>query len=97
MGRITEIRLTLAAFLYGIEIDIKNVLKKYVTPYYEDINFFQDSELIGKIIDRYKKDNPGVDYKNNIDDVIDYLDFFDSFNVLKSGPREPTMHNFCSL
>ena len=45
MARITEIRLTLAAFLYGIEIDIKNVLKKYVTPFQEDTGFFQDPEL----------------------------------------------------
>lgn len=85
MARITEIRLTLAAFLYGIEIDIKNVLKKYVTPFQEDIGFFQDAELSSKILDRFKKDNPGVDYKKNIDDVLDFVDFFDSFNILKKN------------
>lgn len=85
MARITEIRLTLAAFLYGIEIDIKNVLKKYVTPFYEDINFIQDPELASKILDRFKKDNPGVNFKNNIDDVVDFFDFFDSFNILKKN------------
>ncbi len=45
MTKITEIRLTLAAFIYGIEIDLKNVIKKYVTPFQEDISFFQDKEL----------------------------------------------------
>jgi len=45
MARITEIRLTLAAFIYAIEIDIKNVVKKYVTPYQENTSFFQDTEL----------------------------------------------------
>lgn len=85
MARITEIRLTLAGFLYGIEIDIKNVLKKYVTPFQEDTGFFQDSELESKIIDRFKKDNPGVNYKKNIDDVLDFVDFFDSFNILKKN------------
>lgn len=85
MARITEIRLTLAGFLYGIEIDIKNVLKKYVTPFQEDTGFFQDPELESKIIDRFKKDNPRVDYKKNIDDVLDFVDFFDSFNILKKN------------
>lgn len=85
MARITEIRLTLAAFIYGIEIDLKNVLKKYITPFNEDLGFFQDSELEAKIINRYKKDNPGVDYTKNIDDVIDFLDFYDLFNILKKN------------
>jgi tetratricopeptide (TPR) repeat protein/cold shock CspA family protein len=85
MARITEIRLTLAAFIYGIEIDIKNVLKKYITPFQEDIGFIQDSELEAKVINRFKKDNPGVDYRNNIDDIIDFLDFYDSFNILKKN------------
>jgi len=85
MARITEIRLTLAAFIYGIEIDLKNVLKKYVTPYHEDLSFFQDHELEDKITNRYIKDNPGNNYKNNLDDVVDYIDFYDSFNILKKN------------
>ena len=28
MAKITEVRLTLAAFIYGIEIDLKNIIKK---------------------------------------------------------------------
>lgn len=85
MAKITEIRLTLAAFIYAIEIDIKNVIKKYVTPYQEDISFFQDTELELKVLNRFSKDNPGVKAKENIDEVIDYVDFFDSFNILKKN------------
>jgi len=85
MTRITEIRLTLAAFIYGIEIDIKNVIKKYITPFQEDIHFFQNQELTAKIIDRYNKENPGVDYKANIDELIDFLDFHDTFTILKKN------------
>jgi len=85
MAKITEIRLTLAAFIYAIEIDIKNVIKKYVTPYQEDISFFQNAELESKVLNRFSKDNPGVDPKENIDDVIEYVDFFDSFNILKKN------------
>ena len=85
MARITEIRMTLSAFLHGIEMDLKNVLKKYVTPFQEDMGFFYDSNLASKIIDRFKKDNPGVDYKNNIDGVLDFVDFNDTFNILKKN------------
>lgn len=83
MAKITEIRLTLAAFIYGIEIDLKNVIKKYITPFHEDISFFQNPDLSSKVLDRYKKENPGVDYKNNLDDLIDFIDFYDSFIILK--------------
>lgn len=85
MAKITEIRLTLAAFIYGIEIDLKNVIKKYITPFHEDINFFQNPDLSSKVVDRYKKENPGVDYKNNLDDLIDFVDFYDSFIILKKN------------
>jgi tetratricopeptide (TPR) repeat protein/cold shock CspA family protein len=85
MARITEIRLTLAAFIYGVEMDLKNVIKKYISPFHEDISFIQNPELIAKIIDRFKKENPGIDYKNNIDDVIDFIDFHDSFIILNKN------------
>jgi len=85
MAKITEIRLTLAAFIYGLEIDLKNVLKKYVTPFHEDISFFRDEDLQSRVIDRFKKDNPGVNFNSNIDDVLDYIDFYDSFNILKKN------------
>lgn len=85
MSKITETRITLAAFIYGIETDLKNLIKKYITPFQEDISFFQSQDLVLKVIDRFSKENPGVDYKNNIDDVIDYIDFQDSFVILKKN------------
>ncbi len=85
MARITEIRLTLAAFIYGIEIDLKNVIKKYISPFHEDVSFFNNPELILKVVDRYKKENQSLDYKNNLDDVIDFVDFYDTFIILKKN------------
>ena len=81
MAKITEIRLTLAAFIYAIEFDIKNVIKKYISPYQEDLKFMQDAELEAKVISRFIKDNPGVNIIDNLDDAIDFIDFFDSFNI----------------
>lgn len=85
MAKITEVRLTLAAFIYGLEIDFKNLIKKAVAPFYNSRSFFQDEELEKKVADRFTKENVGVDYKNVINDVIDYLDFGDTFVILRKN------------
>lgn len=82
MSKITETRLTLAALIYGIEIDLKSCIKKSITPYFENLAFMQDSELESKTISRFEKDNLGLNYLENIDEVIEYIDFFDTFNIL---------------
>lgn len=85
MAKITEVRLTLAAFIYGVEIDLKNVIKKYVSPFHEDINFFHDNDLQLKVVDRFNKENHGVDYKKSLEDIVDFLDFGDTFVILKKN------------
>lgn len=85
MAKITEVRLTLAAFIYGLEIDLKNVIKKYISPFHEDIHFFHDNDLQIKVIDRFIKENPGVDYKKSLEDIVDFLDFGDTFIILKKN------------
>lgn len=85
MSKITEVRLTLAAFIYGIEIDLKNLIKKDIVPFHLDLHFIQNPELEAKIIERYKKENPNIDYKNSLEDTIDFLDFGDTFSILKKN------------
>lgn len=85
MAKVTEVRLTLAAFIYGIEIDLKNVIKHNIVPFQNDITFFKDRDLEKKILERFGKDNIGVDYHNYIEDLIDYLDFGDTFIILKKN------------
>lgn len=85
MSKITETRLTLAALIYGVEIDLKNSIKKNITPYLENLSFFKDNELEIKVIKRFEKDNPGVNYQENIDEVIDFLDFHDTFTILNKN------------
>tara|TARA_R110002033_G_scaffold171025_1_gene215327 strand:- start:4481 stop:7129 length:2649 start_codon:yes stop_codon:yes gene_type:complete len=85
MSKITETRLTLAALIYGVEIDLKNCIKKNITPYFENLAFFKDSELEKKIIDRFERDNPGVSYVENLDEVIEFLDFQDTFTILNKN------------
>lgn len=85
MAKITEVRLTLAAFIYGIEIDLKNTIKKQISPYYENLSYFQDSSLEQRAIERFQNDNIGLDYSKSLDDIIDYLDFGDTFVILKKN------------
>ncbi len=85
MSKITETRLTLAALIYGIEIDLKNTIKKSITPYYEDLSFLKNKELESKIIGRFEKENPGIDHSENIDEVIEFLDFQDTFTILNKN------------
>ena len=85
MAKITEVRLTLAAFIYGVEIDLKNIIKKYVSPFHEDIHYFKDDDLEVKVVERFIKENPGVDYKKSPEDIIDFLDFGDTFIILKKN------------
>ncbi len=82
MSKITETRLTLAALIYGVEIDLKNTIKKNITPYFENLAFFKNAELEKKVKERFEKDNPGINYLENIDEVIEYLDFQDTFTIL---------------
>jgi len=85
MSKITETRLTLAALIYGVEIDLKNCIKKNLTPYFENLAFFKDEELEKKIVDRFERDNPGIAYLENIDEVVEYLDFHDTFTILNKN------------
>lgn len=85
MAKITEVRLTLAAFIYGVEIDLKNIIKKYIVPFHEDIYFFGDDKLQLKTVERFNMENPGVDYKKSLEDVVDFLDFGDTFIILRKN------------
>lgn len=85
MSKITEVRLTLAALIYGLEIDLKSTINRYIVPYYSDLSFFKNSELEEKVLSRYQKDNPGSDILNNIDEAIDFLDFHDTFTILNKN------------
>jgi len=82
MNRITEVRLTLAAFLYSIESDLKEMLINKIAIYHNDLSFFKDDDLEKRTIARFQKDNPNIDYKANLNEVIEYIDFADSFVII---------------
>jgi len=85
MSKVTEVRVTLAALIYGIEIDLKATITKQIVPYYSDLSFFKNPDLEEKVKQRYLKDNPGTDILNNIDEAVDFLDFQDTFVILNQN------------
>ena len=85
MSKITEVRLTLAALIYALEIDLKSTINRYIVPYHSDLSFFKNAELEEKVTSRYQKDNPGSNILNNIDEAIDFLDFHDTFTILNKN------------
>lgn len=85
MSKITETRLTLAALIYGVEIDLKNTIKRNITPYFENLAFLKNVELERKVIERFEKDNPGVNHLENLDEVVEFLDFQDTFTILNQN------------
>lgn len=85
MSKITEVRLTLAALIYGIEIDLKTAINKNIVPYFSDLSFFKNQELIDKVSERFAKENPGINILMNIENSIDYLDFHDTFVILNQN------------
>jgi len=82
MAKITEVRLTLAALIYAIEIDLKNLIGRYLIPVNSNLNFIQDEELQNKIKNRFSKDYPAINPDDNLSDVIEYLDFQEFYTLL---------------
>ncbi|MDB9963724.1 NB-ARC domain-containing protein [Vicingaceae bacterium] len=85
MSQITEVRLTIAAIIYAIEIDLKSLIIKHLTPYHDNLNFIGSQETIDNTVKRFKNDNEDIPIDGNIDDVIQYLDFADFFEVILSN------------
>ncbi|MDB9963723.1 hypothetical protein OAD50_01430 [Vicingaceae bacterium] len=85
MSQITEVRLTIAAIIYAIEIDLKSLIIKHLTPYHDNLNFIGSQETIDNTVKRFKNDNEDIPIDGNIDDVIEYLDFADFFEVILSN------------
>lgn len=85
MAQITEVRLTIAAIIYAIEIDLKNQVFKHLTPFHDNLNFIGSQATIDNTVKRFRNDNQNLPIADNIDEVIQYLDFADFFKVILSN------------
>lgn len=82
MAKLTEIRLTLAAFIYSIELDLKNIINRYITHNFTELNFLGEPEFVERIKARFSKEYPGIIPENNIEQVIDFIDFQDTYTII---------------
>jgi LuxR family glucitol operon transcriptional activator len=82
MAKVTEVRLTLAAIIYSIELDLKAQIDKYIISVNTSMDFVQDSVVQEKIKQRFLKDYPSLTPNENISDVISYLDFQEFYKLL---------------
>lgn len=82
MAKLTEIRLTLAAFIYSLELDLKEIITRYIAPNFNNLTFLGDNDFVDKIKFRFLKDYPGLDIENNILQVVDFIDFQDSYTII---------------
>jgi len=52
--------LTIAAIIYAIEIDLKNLVTKHIAPFHDNLNFIGSKETVESTIKRFKNDNPNI-------------------------------------
>ncbi len=82
MAKVTETRLTIAAFIYAIEIDLKILINQFLVPNFQDLSFLRETEIIDKIKKRFKNDNPGVIVDENLQEYIEFLDFQETYTTI---------------
>ena len=71
--KVTEVRLTLAAYIYSIEDDLRDIIRNYIVPYSEGNSFLGNEQIVQKVEARYKKDNPYLIPSENLYDLVDYI------------------------
>ncbi|SFB87777.1 hypothetical protein SAMN04487891_103184 [Flagellimonas taeanensis] len=82
MSKVAEVRLTIAAIIYAIELDFKSLIIRYLTPFQNNLGFMGSVDLIKKTKDRYQKENPTINPEENIEEAIEYLDFGDFYQII---------------
>lgn len=84
-NRIMEVRLTLFAFINALEQDLRTIIRGNIIEHFQDEKFLKDQELIERTKKRFLKDRVGLNPNENIDALIDYIDFQDSYKVILSN------------
>lgn len=87
-NRIAEIRLTLYSLISALEADLRKVLRHEIVPLNTNLDFINDDEVRKKIIERFLNDNPGIDPHANLDSVLEYLDFQESYKIILANKKD---------
>lgn len=82
MQKVTEVRLTLAAYIYAIEMDLRTIIQNFIVPSYQDLGFIKSPDLKDRIKKRFQADNHGLIAENNLSEAINFIDFQDSYTII---------------
>jgi len=82
-----EVRSTLYAFISAIEIDLKSIIRSKIVQNFKNDLFINDINLRDRVKKRFMKDKPGLKVENNICELVDYLDFQDTYKVILSNKK----------
>lgn len=82
MAKVTEVRLTLAAFIYALEIDLKNIINTYISDNTNNLFFLGTDLFQENIKKRFLKDFPNVIPEKNIIQLVDFIDFQDTYTII---------------
>lgn len=81
-NRSAEIRLTLYSLISALESDLRAVLRNEVLPSHSNLDFINDPDVKTKTIERFAKENPGLTPGTNLDSILEYLDFQESYKII---------------
>ena len=85
MSQTPEVRITLAAYIYSIENDLKSMIKAYIVPNQINFDFFGNHDLVATAKERFLKDNIGLAPEDHIADVVEYVDFIDFIRIINKN------------
>lgn len=68
--------------LGSITLDLKQIINEYISPNYSDISFLGDEIFVEKIKTRFLKEYSGLTPENNIIQIVDFIDFQDTYTVI---------------
>jgi LuxR family transcriptional regulator, glucitol operon activator len=85
MSKIISVRLTLAAFIFSIELDLKSIIQNYIVPFQKNLNFLNSPERLENLKIKFNKENPDLQIDNNIEEAINFLDFQETFETILSN------------
>lgn len=82
---ISDIRSTLYVLVTAIESDMRSFVKQLLVPICSDLSFLHSADLKKKISERFQSDFPGLNPADNRIDLVDFMDFPDSYHVLMAS------------
>ena len=77
-----DLRLALSGYIYGIELDLRDIILQHIIPYKKSNAIFTSTEQFERVSERYLLDYPSSDLDSKEADMIQYIDFGDATQII---------------